>query len=199
MVRTRPHLRHVLAAVLTAGATMSASPGQGVPRCVAMQLPVAGIVDPPSQYADFCARHPAACRLDGASSIAWTEALHRLLGEVNARVNDEVTFVADMDNLGVEERWDFPQDCRGDCEDFALEKRERLVEGGLPRAALTMAFAFHEVQFFPHAVLLVETSTGTWVLDNLHDEVLCWDAVPYRFTRRERPDGRWLRFSPVAP
>ena len=128
--------------------------------------------------------------------IEWTAEVHQWLSDVNARVNDEVEFVSDMDNLGVEEDWSFPRDCRGDCEDFALEKRERLVDLGLPRASLTIAIAFHEVQFFPHAVLLAETTTGTWVLDNLHDDVLCWDAVPYKYTRREQPDGTWVRFSP---
>jgi predicted transglutaminase-like cysteine proteinase len=57
-----------------------------------------------------------------------------------------------------------------------------------------MAIAFHEMQFFPHAVLLVETSKGTWVLDNLYETVLCWDAVTYIFTHREQPDGQWARF-----
>jgi len=64
----------------------------------------------------------------------------------------------------------------------------------VPGAALTLAIAFNEVRFFPHAVLLAETTAGTWVLDNLNDDVLCWDSVPYLFTRRERPDGLWLRF-----
>jgi len=148
------------------------------------------------QYEDFCQRHPASCILDGELVIEWTVEVRQRFSDVNARVNDEVEFVSDMDNLGVEEDWSFPLDCRGDCEDFVLEKRERLVDLGFPRASLTIAFAFHEVQFFPHAVLLAETTAGTWVLDNLYDEVLCWDAVPYRYTRREQPDGTWIRFSP---
>lgn len=161
-----------------------------------MELPVARIEGPPSQYADFCRRHPAACVLDGDAVIRWTPDVHETLGEVNLGVNDAVAFVSDMDNLGVEENWSFPANCRGDCEDFALEKRERLVDLGVPRASLTIAFAFHEVAFFPHAVLLAETTAGTWVLDNLHDAVLCWNALPYRYTRRERPDGDWTRFAP---
>jgi predicted transglutaminase-like cysteine proteinase len=175
---------------------LSAGASAGHPRCVAMELPVARIEEPPSQYADFCARHPAACDLDGSGVIEWTGALARQLGTVNDAVNAEIEFVSDMDNLGLEERWDLPLDCRGDCEDFVLEKRERLVEAGLPRAALTVAFAFHEVALFPHAVLLVETTAGTFALDNLTDEVACWDALPYRYTRRERPDGSWIRFDP---
>jgi predicted transglutaminase-like cysteine proteinase len=169
---------------------------QTIPRCAPLQQPIASVEGPPTQYEDFCQRYPASCILEGAPVIEWTTEVHQALSDVNARVNDEVEFVSDMDNLGVEEDWDFPRDCRGDCEDFVLEKRERLVELGFPRASLTVAFAFHEVQFFPHAVLLAETTAGTWVLDNLYDEVRCWDAVPYRYSRREQPDGTWLRFSP---
>lgn len=174
----------------------SPSSGEAIARCVPLEQPVATVEGRPTQYEDFCRRQPAACDLDGASVIDWTIELHQRLGEVNAGVNAEIAFVSDMDNLGLEENWDFPRGCRGDCEDFVLEKRERLVALGFPRASLTVAFAFHEVQFFPHAVLLVETTTGTWVLDNLHDEVLCWDALPYRYIQRERPDGMWIRFSP---
>jgi predicted transglutaminase-like cysteine proteinase len=167
----------------------------GVPRCVTMDLPVVSIGPPPTQYLAFCERRPDSCLLAGDAVLEWTPQLHDLLGEVNAGVNSDIQFVSDPDNLGLEESWNLPIDCRGDCEDFALEKRERLVRLGVPGASLTMAIGFHEVQFFPHAVLLVETTTGTWVLDDLHDEVLCWDALPYRYTRRERPDGKWSRFA----
>jgi len=182
----------LLAAVLVGG---SASSSQAIPRCGPLEIPVAKVDGPPTQYVDFCRRHPASCVLDGEPIIEWTAELHQRLSDVNARVNEEVDFVSDMDNLGVEEDWSFPRDCRGDCEDFVLEKRKRLVDLGFPRASLTIAFAFHEVQFFPHAILLAETTTGTWVLDNLYEEVLCWDAVPYRYTRREQPDGTWVRFA----
>lgn len=178
----------------TAAASVSASSSHAIPRCGPMELPIASVDGPPTQYEDFCQRNPSSCILEGEPEIEWTIEVHERLGDVNAGVNDEIEFVSDMDNLGVEEDWSFPRDCRGDCEDFVLEKRERLVGLGFPRASLTIAFAFHEVQFFPHAVLLAETTTGTWVLDNLYDEVLCWDAVPYKYTRRERPDGTWVRF-----
>jgi predicted transglutaminase-like cysteine proteinase len=182
----------LLAAVLVG---LSASSSRALPRCGPLELPVAVIDDPPTQYVDFCRRHPKSCILDGEPMIKWSTEVRQRLSDVNARVNEEVEFVSDMDNLGVEEDWSFPIDCRGDCEDFVLEKRKRLVTLGFPRASLTIAFAFHEVQFFPHAILLAETTTGTWVLDNLYEEVLCWDAVPYRYTRREQPDGTWLRFA----
>ena len=177
-------------------ALIAAEPARAteIPRCMRMELPVAGIEDPPSQYTEFCDRQAGACILDGDPVLDWTIGLHRLLGAVNRAVNAEVKFISDPDNSGLEELWSYPEGGAGDCEDFALEKRRRLVAAGLPGAALTCAIAFHEMQFFAHAVLLAETTRGTWVLDNLHDDLLCWDAVPYFYTRREMPDGRWIRF-----
>ena len=179
---------------LLASFLASATFGADMPRCMPMQLGVRAVEPPPSQYAAFCQTEPAACRLDGDATIHWTEALHGLLLSVQREVNAEIEFLPDWENSGQEELWCFPENGLGDCEDFALEKRRRLVAAGVPSAALTLAIAFHEVRFFPHAVLLVETTTGTWVLDNLYDDVLCWDAVPYLYTRREQPDGLWLRF-----
>lgn len=166
------------------------------PRCTPLDAPVLRVEPPPTQYVDFCRREPGACRLSGPRILDGSDAMLARLARVNTEVNEEITLVSDPDNLGLEEYWDFPKDCRGDCEDFALEKRRRLVAEGVPSAALTIAFAFHEVQFFPHAVLLAETERGTWVLDNLNDPLMCWDALPYRYTRRERPDGLWTRFAP---
>ena len=186
----------ILKAVISAGVTLAfvVNGAFAQPRCSALQVPVMRQEAPPSQYVIFCKRNPDECKLIGDAVLQSDPSLYRLLGEVNEAVNKEIEFVSDQDRLGVEENWDFPKDCQGDCEDFALEKRHRLVETGLPSASLTVAIVHHEVQFFPHAVLLVEMDTGTWVLDNLYDEIMCWDAVPYRYERREQPDGQWVRF-----
>lgn len=161
--------------------------------CRPLDLDVWRIEGPPSQYAAFCATEPQACELSGRTVLGWP-AVRPLLSRINREVNDQIAFVPDMPGERGEECWAFPEDGSGDCEDYALEKRRRLVAAGLPSASLTMAIVHHEVRFFPHAVLLAETTNGTWVLDNLHDDPLCWDAVPYRYERRERPDGSWVRY-----
>ncbi|MEE4119580.1 MAG: transglutaminase-like cysteine peptidase [Paracoccaceae bacterium] len=165
-----------------------------MPRCMPLALPIAVVEAPPPAYADFCGREAGVCALRGASVIPWTEQLQHMLGTVNRAVNDDIRRVADSEFGGPEELWSFPEAGVGDCEDLALEKRRRLVAAGVPGAALTCAIVVHEVQLFPHAILLAETTTGTWVLDDLHDDLLCWDAVPYLYILRERPDGLWSRF-----
>jgi predicted transglutaminase-like cysteine proteinase len=42
--------------------------------------------------------------------------VHERLSNVSSRANAEIGFVSDIDNLGVEEDWDFPRDFRGNCE-----------------------------------------------------------------------------------
>jgi len=118
------------------------------------------------------------------------------VARVNREVNAEIEFQPDWDSLGVEDFWSFPAEGVGDCEDFALEKRRRLIALGLPGAALTLAIVHHTERFFGHTFLLAETSAGTFVLDNLDDSLRCWDAVPYRYERREGLDGRWFRYEP---
>ncbi len=164
------------------------------PRCSQTDFSVASVGSPPQGYIDFCLNNERACVLEGDSLISWTPDVRARIDAINTAVNAEIAFVSDSEALGLEDEWNYPRNCKGDCEDIALEKRRRLVAAGFPSASLTMATVFHEVQFFPHAVLLVESSKGTWVLDNFYDSALCWDAVPYIFTGRERPDGQWARF-----
>ena len=175
---------------------LAAIAGEGAARevrCQPLRLDVQRVEEQPSQYAAFCVREPQACALSGEPTIKY-ETAKPLLERINRAVNAEVELVPDEPGERGEECWEFPAKGEGDCEDFALEKRRRLVAEGLPSAALTMAIVHHKAQFFAHAVLLAETTRGTWVLDNLLDELVCWDDVPYRYERRERADGMWERY-----
>ncbi len=185
-----------LSVALAAACSLSqaADAADGLPRCAPMELPVAAVEAAPEQYQIFCANEADACDLTGARVLDWTEAIQDTLVRINDVVNREIEKVSDWERTGLMDSWDFPFACHGDCEDIALEKRRRLVEEGLPGAAFTLATAVHRTHLFPHAVLLAETTRGTFVLDDLSDGAPCWDALPYLYTRRERPDGLWTRF-----
>lgn len=137
---------------------------------------------------------PGACDLTGPMALPMTPGLRATLDRVNSTVNDAITFVPDLEWRGVEDLWSYPVHGCGDCEDYALEKRRRLVAAGLPRGALTLAIAYPRSAPSPHAVLLAETDAGTWVLDSLTDALACWDGAGLNYESRERPDGRWDRF-----
>lgn len=189
-------LLHRLA--LLSAVPVLAAPDATAAACPPLDLPVERITPPPAQYVEFCARHPGDCRLTGPPQIRLTKERRRVLNEVNRTVNDTTRFVPDIEWIGREEHWSYPLRGCGDCEDYALEKRRRLVERSFASAALTLAIVHHRTRLFPHAVLLAATSEGTLVLDSLTDAVRCWTKVPYDFESRERPDGRWTRFDQRA-
>ena len=72
-----------------------------------------------------------------APRAAWRRARERGAAHVFfstpncARRSPAVKPVSDLDNYGSEEVWAYPEG-RGDCEDYALEKKKRLSEAGLP-------------------------------------------------------------------
>ena len=44
--------------------------------------------------------------------------------------------MTDLEHWGVVERWNYPDDGHGDCEDYVLAKRRLLIQAGWPREAL---------------------------------------------------------------
>jgi predicted transglutaminase-like cysteine proteinase len=184
----------VLATLILCVLLLSASPALAAEKSRRLQLPVTSIVDPPRAYLEFCQANPGHCDMTGSLVIEYgPEVLHNL-NHVTSEVNAEFQCVSDWIVHGVEELWSYPRQGVGDCEDFALEKRRRLVARGLPRAALTFAIVYHRRMMSPHTVLLVETTAGTYLLDNQVDDVLIWSETPYNFEMRERPDGKWERY-----
>lgn len=159
-----------------------------------LQLPVNELRSSFGPYTAYCQRFPEHCNLSGPSIIPVSSHTGLLLHAVNADANRSIQNARDMDLYGREEFWAFPSHGAGDCEDIALFKREQLVRLGLPRAAMTIAIVHHKREMFPHAVLLVETTAGTYLLDNLANEIVVWHEAPYNFEARERPDGSWERF-----
>jgi predicted transglutaminase-like cysteine proteinase len=92
--------------------------------------------------------------------------------------------MTDMDHWGVVERWNYPDDGYGDCEDYALEKRKLLIEAGWPREALLMTVV-RDQNGNGHAVLTVKTDRGEFILDNQTSDILLWSDTGYRFVKRQ--------------
>lgn len=59
----------------------------------------------------------------------------------------------------------------GDCDDYALTKRNKLIAMGMSRGDLPMAHVMVHGQQQMHIVLLVRTDSGYKVLDNLNPDV----------------------------
>jgi len=146
----------------------------------------------------FCERFPAECAIDLSEPevISLTPDLWRTLGTINEQVNTAIQPLSDPEHWGVVDRWDYPDDGYGDCEDIQLLKRKRLIEAGLPRRALRMTVVLDAVGA-GHAVLMVRTDRGDLVLDNQRRAVLAWSDTGYAFIKREGAHGRaWVTLSP---
>ena len=52
-----------------------------------------------------------------------------------------------------------------DCDSYAVAKLRKLFSAGIPIEALRLALCYVETGEY-HAVLIVETPDGTWMLDN---------------------------------
>ena len=157
---------------------------------------------PPIGWVEFCADRPLECKVTAGaprdvvlSNKAWTD-----LARINRWVNENVKPMTDMDHWGVVEKWSYPDDGYGDCEDYALLKRRMLIEAGWPREALLMTVV-REKNGNGHAVLTVKTDKGEFILDNQEERILLWSETSYRFVKRQSQSdpNRWVSLGDPRP
>jgi predicted transglutaminase-like cysteine proteinase len=147
---------------------------------------VFGVTQPPYGVVEFCNRDPSECRegpLEDQRRQGSREEL-ALLERVNRDTNREIEPVSDQDLYGVTEYWTLPRNGRGDCEDYALLKRQKLIAAGWPASALLMTVVLDE-KGEGHAILTARTVAGDYVLDNKTDDMKMWHKTPYRFIMRQ--------------
>jgi predicted transglutaminase-like cysteine proteinase len=141
---------------------------------------------PPIGWVEFCLDRPRECdskpstaRSAYLSTKAWKE-----LVRINKSVNEQVKPITDYEHWGVPEKWSYPDDGYGDCEDYVLLKRRMLMQAGWPREALLITVV-RDRKGDGHAVLTVKTDKGELVLDNQHDDIVLWSETGYRFVKRQ--------------
>lgn len=120
---------------------------------------------PPLAYQIFCLKNPGECRTSTQGMVHNTTALMNKVAKVNLAVNRSMIAKAD----GAADVWTVGANA-GDCEDFALNKRHQLIAMGVPAGALRMAVV-KTSGGQGHAVLIVHTDGGDYVLDNLTNAI----------------------------
>ena len=146
--------------------------------------PTGGATSVPIGASEFCKTHGVDCRPNAGPQIeALTDRNWQQLVAVNDAVNAAVSPITDQDLYNVTELWTYPAG-RGDCEDFALEKRRQLIANGWSPGALMMTVV-RQANGEGHAVLMVRTDRGDLVLDNQDGRVLVWNDTPYEFVKRQ--------------
>lgn len=174
--------------------------------------PVKAPASTPTPAVDFIRRNPEFIRLirqrrsdqpldGGPETLA-------LLDRVNREGNAKITWTDDRASWGLDDMWDFPceYDHRlyDDCDSFALWKMRRLIELGLPSTPLLLTIGQAE-NGVGHAVLVVRTTTGDYVLDNRFPEVKTMNEIVdlnynlmWRVASGDRMD-RWVMLQRTRP
>jgi predicted transglutaminase-like cysteine proteinase len=154
------------------------------PRASAF-MRVYGPTLPPFGFVSFCDRNPAECRQGPFEDTRFelTDDRRDQLDHVNRAINKLIEPATDQEIFGVAEYWTLPM-ARGDCEDYALLKRQVLMQRGWPASALLLTVVRDEKNE-GHAILTARTSKGDFILDNKFDEVRAWHAVGYTYIMRQ--------------
>ena len=165
--------------------------GQSVaPKRAPLRLAAVRETIAPFAFAAFCANQEDQCERRGgsATSIELTKAKRAELQRINMQVNQKIQYQDDPDDdwrAGVSV---------GDCDDYALTKRQVLLDAGWPSGVLRIATA-RTAEGIGHAVLVVSTNDGDLVLDNRTNVVKPWFATQLRWIKIQSPEDprRWLK------
>ncbi|RYH10194.1 transglutaminase-like cysteine peptidase [Tropicimonas sp. IMCC6043] len=185
--RCRPRVRGAIAVgvalvwLATAGAATAGS-----------FLPSQGPVAAPRGAVGLCATYRWACA--GPTRTSAPELAD--LGALSRRINRSTHEIADEVQYRKPDVWTLPTARGGDCEDLALLKKRELVALGYDPSRLLLTTVLDR-SGQSHAVLVVRTDTGDFVLDNLRDAIRPWNRTGYTFLRMQDPDAphRWLRLN----
>lgn len=140
----------------------------------------------PIGWAEFCTEHVSECEVKPleARDVVLTQKAWKDLLRINKWVNERIKPMTDLDHWGVVERWSYPDDGYGDCEDYVLLKRRMLMQAGWPRQALLVTIV-RDTKGDGHAVLTVKTDKGEFILDNQNEEIMLWSDTGYRLVKRQ--------------
>ncbi|WP_102223614.1 transglutaminase-like cysteine peptidase [Acidimangrovimonas sediminis] len=139
----------------------------------------------PRGFAGLCGQYPWLCAVTRGPAAPDTRTL-ALAQRINLRVNRGVPQIDDAVQYGVADHWALPTARGGDCEDLAMLKKKELVALGVPPQSLLLATVLDR-QRENHAVLVLRTRQGDYVLDNLDNTLLPWAQTGYTFLAMQDP------------
>ncbi len=152
----------------------------------ALFVSVGATTRPPIGWLEFCAEHARECETKPLEprDVVLTMKAWKDLVRTNKWANETVKPMTDLEHWGVVERWNYPNDGYGDCEDYVLLKRKSLMQAGWPRQALLITVV-RDKKGDGHSVLTIKTDKGDFILDNQNEKILLWSDTGYRFVKRQ--------------
>ncbi len=172
----------ILAGVITAG---SADARSRSPQDSNLLTPIvhASPTLAPFQHVRFCLRYPSDCKSNPAENdrIDLSAETSELLNRVNHSVNLSIAPMLKSYGSNLEDGWTIAPGA-GDCNDYAVTKRHELLESGLPSKALRLSVV-KTGSGIGHLVLVVVTTKGDLVLDNLTEVIRPWQNTDYHWLK----------------
>ena len=131
--------------------------------------------------------------------IELTKTIWEKIWKINSDVNKSTKYKPDMTLYEKLDYWDpvSLHNNMGDCEDYALEKRLRLLNEGFDVEDVRLATCWVEGDDGTpgeggyHAVLIVSTTGGDYCLDNRYTSPILWGDLPYKWDRILIKNGQW--------
>jgi predicted transglutaminase-like cysteine proteinase len=182
----------LIAAIVIAGGCRSAGAGFiGMPSMlgqVAKRISFSNYMLAPMAFTRFCLQYADQCKpqqiIFRGGPVRLTEERWEDLKEVNKTVNAAIVPEPNLEGLAGE-KW-LINPASGDCNDYAVSKRFELLKRGWPARALLLSEVKTEWGE-GHLILVVRTSVGDLVLDNLTPQIRPWTRAPYRWVRMQTP------------
>ena len=187
MTKIKKHLGLALAAI---GILASASMAEAASSS---PMPTTGYTSQPIGHYEFCKRYASSCTANATqAALKLTPQSWKRIVDVNVAVNTNIFPRTDQEVFGVPEYWAYPT-TQGDCEDFVLLKQYMLEREGIPASALLITVV-RQSNGDGHAVLTLRTDQGDFILDNLNNQIVAWQATDYTYLKRQAADnaGRWV-------
>ena len=162
------------------------APLAAAPRERLLYVAVGETTRPPIGWVQFCTERPWECRSEVTEprDVELSKAAMQELVRINRFVNERIKPMTDLEHYGVVEKWTYPEDGYGDCEDYVLLKRKMLMQLGWPRSALLITVV-RDKKGDGHSVLTVRTDKGEFILDNQIEQILPWADTGYRYVKRQ--------------
>jgi predicted transglutaminase-like cysteine proteinase len=137
----------------------------------------------PFQHVRFCLRYPSDCKSDPAENkrIDLNAETLELLKRVNHNVNMSIIPAPKSYGPNLGDGWRIAPEM-GDCNDYAVTKRHELIESGLPSRALRLSVV-KTASGIGHLVLVVVTTKGDIVMDDLTEVIRPWQGTDYHWLK----------------
>lgn len=154
-------------------------------------MATAEAVIPPAGFVGFCVKYSQECLTSSShpSAVSLTSDRRDELEQVQVSTNAAIAPRANPAHT-----WEYARGGAGDCNTYALTKRQALMARGWPADDLLLAAAYDELGE-GHLVLIARTTDGDFALDNRVDHVVEWSALPYRWVsmQSQNSPARWVK------